>query len=499
MAFLLFLYRSHLSFFGSPPFNSSGFRTSLFNRIDIPLLALLCLLGSSFTVYGEEGGLLLAGTGLVEITPDLRDRPAAGNGSTVIAEKVRDPIHARCLMLQRGETQVVLLVVDVCLFTLSMTERIKTLINEQTGIPKDRIVVSATHTHSVPFPPFNAREGETKFTLENIARSAVEAHKNLVPAKVGWAVGNDPKNVFCRRYLMREGTALINPAFGPGPDRVAMNPGFGNPNIVSPAGPVDSLIPILSVVSPEGKPVAVFANYSSHHATALDEISADRFGVFCKEVEQRIAEKLGRDRMSERFLALMSTGTCGDANCVNYLDPERKFDMDTVGRDNAEGVMRAWSNIEYFDDVPLDMVERRIDIPCYRPGPKEVEAARAHLADESRKKVGLVESFVRDIATTETWEKSTTVPLQAIRIGNLGITTLPGEFFGMTGIEIKAKSPFQPTMNIGLANVSFGYVPPPEQYELGGYEAWRNSYHKLAVEAEPLIKSTLLDMLEALK
>ena len=46
--------------------------------------------------------------------------------------------------------------------------------------------------------------------------------------------------------------------------------------------------------------------------------------------------------------------------------------------------------------------------------------------------------------------------LQAIRIGDLGITAIPDEVFGLTGLELKALSPLQPTFNMELANGSEG-------------------------------------------
>ena len=59
--------------------------------------------------------------------------------------------------------------------------------------------------------------------------------------------------------------------------------------------------------------------------------------------------------------------------------------------------------------------------------------------------------------------------LQTLRIGNLGITTLPNEVYSITGLKLKARSPFPATFNIELANGAAGYIPPPHQHELGGY------------------------------
>ena len=54
-------------------------------------------------------------------------------------------------------------------------------------------------------------------------------HERLAPARLGWAVGKDPNNVFCRQWLMKPGTAATNPFGGTTNDQVQMNPGNKNP------------------------------------------------------------------------------------------------------------------------------------------------------------------------------------------------------------------------------------------------------------------------------
>ena len=86
--------------------------------------------------------------------------------------------------------------------------------------------------------------------------------------------------------------------------------------------------------------------------------------------------------------------------------------------------------------------------------------------------------------------------LQAIRIGDLGIAAIPNEVFAITGLKIKASSPFETTMNIELANGSEGYIPPPEQHALGGYTTWPARTAGLEVQAEPKIVEAALSLLE---
>jgi neutral ceramidase len=64
------------------------------------------------------------------------------------------------------------------------------------------------------------------------------------------------------------------------------------------------------------------------------------------------------------------------------------------------------------------------------------------------------------------------VRVQALRVSGLGIAAIPCEVFTETGLEMKANSPFRNTLTMGLANGDYGYLPTPEQHQLGGYETW---------------------------
>jgi hypothetical protein len=131
---------------------------------------------------------------------------------------------------------------------------------------------------------------------------------NLEPARVGWGAARQADQVFNRRWKMTPGTPLPNP-FG-GQDRVLMNPGTGNPNLLEPAGPTDPEIRFISIQSATGRPIALLANYSLHYVggTGGPQISADYFGMFA----DRIQQLLGADRLDPPFVGIMSNGTSGD-------------------------------------------------------------------------------------------------------------------------------------------------------------------------------------------
>jgi hypothetical protein len=89
------------------------------------------------------------------------------------------------------------------------------------------------------------------------------------------------------------------------------------------------------------------------------------------------------------------------------------------------------------------------------------------------------------------------VKLGAMRVGDLGIAAIPCEVFTETGLEIKAKSPFRTTFTMELANGHYGYLPTPEQHELGGYETWMGT-NLLEKEASRKIDAAVLEMFQRL-
>ena len=95
-----------------------------------------------------------------------------------------------------------------------------------------------------------------------IADAVRLAAGNLAPAEVGWGSVDAPEHLFNRRWLLKPGETVPSP-FG-GEEHALMNPGR-NPKIDRPAGPTDPQVSFLAVRTPEGRPIALLANYSLHY------------------------------------------------------------------------------------------------------------------------------------------------------------------------------------------------------------------------------------------
>jgi hypothetical protein len=339
-----------------------------------------------------------------------------------------------------------------------------------------------------------------RFLARRIADGVRRAVNQLEPARIGWGRAEAPEHVFNRRWLMRPGPELDNP-FG-GTDKVRMNPPRNHPDLIEPAGPTDPEVSFISVQSTSGRPIALLANYSLHYVGGLPsgDISADYFGMFA----DRIQDLLGADRQSPPFVGIMTNGTSGNINNIDFRgEPERLpayEKMRRVAWDVADRVLRAMEELEYRESVPLGVRTLDLELEVRKPSPDAVARAREILARpdgvEPRHPREVTYAH-RTLLMSEAPDR-VAVPLQAMRIGELGVAALPFEVFVETGLELKKRSPFARSFTISLANGSYGYLPTPEQHALGGYETWLGT-NRVEREASRRITEALLELLAGLR
>ncbi len=442
---------------------------------------------------------LRAGAATSNITPPLGVSLNGGMADRT-ADTIHDELHARCLVLDDGPTRLAIVVCDSCMIPQAILNEAKHLAHGHTGIPLDRMLISATHTHTAPTlaAVFQSEPDPrySQFLAVRISDGIRRAVHDLAPAKIGWGVGREASQVFNRRWKMKSGVELVDP-FGQ-PDRVKMNPPQGSDQLLQPAGPTDPEVGVLAVQTAEGRPLALLANYSLHYVggTGSNDVSADYYGAFADRVQQLLAA----DRFDPPFVGMMSNGTSGNINNINFREKgEARLpyaQIRKVANLLATEAARVAQSIEYRPWAPLAMREARLRLGR-RPTPKD-EVARAKFI--LSKTAGPVLRSVEEIYARETVLLNEYPPfvetiVQAIRIGDLGIASSPCETFVETGLAIKAASPLEPTFTIELANDYCGYLPTAEHHQLGGYETWRARSSFLEVDAEAKIRAKILEQL----
>ncbi len=467
--------------------------------IKIALLA-LPLVASAQT---DTGRIFRAGSSTSNITPAV-GTSINGNFSDDTVKHVHDETHVRCIVLDDGNTRLAIAVADLCMVSRATLDIAKRRASAVTRIPVENMLISATHTHSGgtacsvfqsdPDPDY------LRFLESRIADAIIRACNNLIPARIGWGAGSEPGQVFNRRWKMKPGTPLINP-FG-NTDKVKMNPGTGNPDLLEPAGPTDPGISVVSIQALDGTPVAILANYSLHYVGGVGkgDVSADYYGMFA----DRMGQLLNTGRQHNQFVAIMSNGTSGDVNNINFgavssVSSPSYHQMQKVANIIAAEVYKVIQQIKYQNWVPLSVKQKQIELMVRKPDKTELIRAKTILSKVNQSLLATAEAlYARETVLINDYPDQVSLLLQAMRIGNLAITAIPCEVFAETGLEIKAKSPFQYTFTVSLANGYNGYLPTPAQHRLGGYETWRARSSYLETDASVKITQLLFEMLHLL-
>ena len=437
-----------------------------------------------------------AGAATADITPPLGEL-VVGGFIPFPATAIHDQLQSRCLVLDNGQTQIAFVICDNLGISREVYDRARLIIAQETEFPVENILMAATHTHSATRVQTDNYRPQIVRGIADSVRLAVD---NLKPAQIGWGRIDEPSEVFNRRWHVTDSSLLENP-FG-GIDQVRMNPPRNHAALIEPAGPTDPEISFLSLQATNGCPIALLANYSLHYVGGVNkgDVSADYFGIFCN----RIAELLGATSTQPLFVGMLSNGTSGDVNNIDFRDSGEKYEpyekMNQVAELVAKRVKEAHDQIKLYDWVPLNSVVRELKLQFLKPD----EIMQKYMGEVLAKPKTSPQyhqyerNYAERVQRLLVGPDEVTVPLQAVRVGEVGIAAIPFEVFAETGLEIKDRTPFTHAFTIELANDYHGYLPTPNQHELGGYETWMGT-SKVQLDASELIKHIILDMMNNLK
>lgn len=463
--------------------------------------------------------LFQAAAATSNITPPLGTL-RVGSFTPFPTEHVHDELHARCLVLDDGTTKLALVVCDLLGLHRSVSLEARRLIEESTGIPPTNVMISATHTHSAGnalgttrFVNGQSLDEYQQFVARRIADGVRRAVNLLRPAEIAYGSIDVPEHLLNRRWFLRDGEERENP-FGK-LERV-WKTGAPSDEFTGPAGPIDPEVSFIAVREASGEPISIYAAYSLHYAgdTGPAHISADYFGMFCEELK-RLQSMPTND---PPFVALMANATSGDIglNQARYRNtgPRGSYQRCmAVANDLATKVHAAVAKVKWFTHLELDARYREPDIEWRAIQPELLNWAKDVEASAPRLPSGNLPIGAR-WPTTPEWvtrlsyagrvqllsqaEQPARVPLQVLRIGEICIATTPCETYAEIGLEFKSRSPFAHSFMVQLNHGYLGYLPTPEQLELGEYSTWPGT-NFLEPQASVKMLDTLLEMASEMK
>ena len=454
-------------------------------------ISCLCLLLVPAVAHAE----FRAGATVVDVTPQTLPVLVNGGMTSRSISEISTRLYARGLALSDGNTTLVIVVVDSCMMPRPLLDKAKQLASLKTGIPTDRMLISATHTHSAgscmgalgtdPDPNY------VPFLTMSLADTIVKAVDKMVPAQIGFGRIDAAEFTALRRWIRRPDRLADDP-FGNPTVRANMHAGANHDDVTGESGPEDPELSLIAVQTLNGEPLAVLANFSMHYFAGQSGISADYFGLFCAGLKQKLAPET-------EFVGIMSHGCSGDIWRRDYTDPDswnRLSTVDEYANGLVERAIKAYKAITFRSDVDLAMAERRMKLRYRIPNQQRLEWAKRIVAEMGDRLPKTKEEIYAREQLFLHERQETEVVVQALRIGDIAIATTPNETYAITGLRIKATSPLTNTMVIELANGGDGYIPPPEQFPLGGYNTWAARSAGLEVTAEPKIAEAGIDLLE---
>ena len=475
----------------------------MYRRIAMTLIILGLVASGTFGLAAEEHPLH-AGAATADITPQQWPVELIGSFSKRLAGHAWDRLNARAVVLDNVETRLAFVTVDSCLVPRTLFDEAKRRAAELCGMPADHILTAATHTHSAPRVKNGRNVEAPAHYVEQMTRGIVsalqQATDNLAPAELGWGTCQVPEEVHNRRWFMKEGGIIPNP-FGETTDIVRMNPPRGRGLLDRPAGPTDPEVVFLSVRTHEGRPIALLANYSLHYVGGVPGggVSSDYFGEFADQLAAKLFPDEQRDTLPP-FVGILSNGTSGDVNNINFTNPQPRAKPFVRIREVAsrlvERVFEAMPAVKYKRSVPLSMAQQELTLKVRKPTPDQVARANQFLAEPDEKNLPMrAKAYADRTLALHEHPGTEAIVLQAVRVGDVGVTSIPCEVFTEIGLRLKKQSSLQPSFTMELANGHYGYLPTPRQHELGGYETWMGT-NNLEIEASDKIEAVLRELMQ---
>ena len=444
---------------------------------------------------------LKAGFSRVDVTPML-GIGMAGYFVPRHAEGVLDELQINALALSCGEEKAVLISIDHCGIVKEVLNPMRQHICDVTGLPWAAVYIHSTHTHTGPFLNYNPTDPLEIEYAQTVFRKMADAAKlaleDMVPARMGYGIGDAPNIAFVRRFRMKDGS-------------VRTNPGVDNPDILHPIGDVDERVNVLRFDREDGQSL-VLVNFGNHpDVVGGCKISADWPGFLRQTVEKAL----------DNTKCIFFNGAQGDVNHVNvhprggYLN-DMFMDFDDVargynharymGRVVAGGVLQAYDKVKFVDVDSIRFAQKIIEVPANLPDPKELEEAHyindlhnagrdAELPYTGMMLTTIVAAAARKVRL-EHGPDSFQMPLSAVAIGPVAIFGIPGEPFTGVGRGLKEAEGWDLVLPSCNTNAKEGYFPMLECYEEGGYEAGSSNFKAGVAE---LIIQAGLELLESLK
>jgi neutral ceramidase len=419
---------------------------------------------------------LQAGFAKADITP--RKFPARTYWSSVDA--VIDPLFANAAVFRDGTTIIAFLSLDIVIVEREYVLKIRKEVSEACAIPPENIMVCATHNHACPAVVERPWSGKDDEYLDQMVdqgkRAVVEAFHAMVPVETGTGSCFEGRVSFNRRFIMKNGSVISQPAFA-----------IVDKAVLYGEGTIDPEVGVLCVRDMNQRITGMLVNFACHAVHLMGSLSAGFPGV----LSDRLKEAYGQD-----FVCVFLNGACGNVIHKNYTDPDYEDTKERVGSVLAADVMRIAANLSYSPQRRISSTASTIGIK-YR----EIDGLERNMDNLAAFNVfkiliekGWYSWSLKRLKALHAQGDHEDVEIQVLGIGDTVFGAVPAEYFSQHSLRIKEQSPVADTFVVSLANGWLGYIPHKEAFDrIGGHESTWCISSKMEPEAGDRMASAILD------
>ena len=370
-----------------------------------------------------------------------------GHYNNVRAKTVHDRLYAKALVVEDAGEVAAIVVVDTCAIPPEMHDVVTKRIQEYTGIAPERVCITSNHSHSgAPVASDATVECEADAAYKDVffrlcADAVTLAYNNLEEVDLKYAESEAHGISFNRNFILDDGRYVTH--------------GRSRKNIVKALDDIDPAVPVV-MFEKDGKPIGAIVNFACHQCCLgkYDGYSGDYSSILSK----RLKAEYGSD-----FVSLFLLGTCGD---INHVNPDPNIPIpsnfyEIMGNVLADAVLEAVKDAKPVEGG-LKMISKNDEIARRIP---EKELVRQLLLKWQNQEDGFMRS--RNLIHYEATYNNVTsdeLIVQGIKLGDVLISTLPGEIYNAIGKAIKMGSPFERTIVVENCNKYCGYIPNKEVF-----------------------------------
>ena len=479
----------------------------------------------------------------VSIVPEGRRIDLAGQFYERISGEVETPISVTALAMECGDEHVIFVSCDLPSTSRTLLERVRGLLPKDCGFDKEKLIISAIHTHTSigylgrsdmfssalqslnEFMPEGVKyvplvhddsadiirgEEAAQFLAERIARAATQAWNNRATGAYACGFGRAAVGM-CRRVCYDDGSAKM---WGDSNSANFTELESGNDSGIELMFTYDENKKLTGVIANVACPAQVLEHQSFISSDYMGKVKRNLRAIYGDGIHLLGLISPAGDMCPRDLVRWVDSPVCkNDPNIYREKIIERRADPSMFDIKGCELAAKRITNeivwqleevTDYVTETEIEHKNLKVDIPLRRVTIEEYNNAVKTIKDfferlqgdinyEDNARMQIYSGIVGRYKLQQTMDLYD-IEAHVLRIGDVAFATNPYELFLNYGNQIRARSLAKQTFLIQLCCGAYGYLPTEKAEKGSHYSAFVGSGTTGHKGGEMLVRKTLSEI-----